>query len=342
MAEGFFYTFHLALKHTVLKHLYSISILFLLTIFIVSCSEDENQDDLLTLIAADPNLSTLNEAIALTDLNATIRVSQNVSILAPTNEAFERYFASFEVDGLEDFSSLEDIDLLRNLLLNHVILGVFEIEDLRNGFATSLAVAPENNNVVLYFGIDGGVKINGQSEIILANREASNGMLHVVDEVIELSSIMTYIEIEESNFSVLNQVLNRSVFADIREYLGNPYQEDGAPYTFFAPTNAAFTALVESNDSWNNVSEIPDGTLREVLLHHIIENENISSRDFGAGITTPATLQGEPLVLLIPSPTGSPVGIQDGSGNNRIQMVAADLQAANGIMHVVNQVMMPN
>ena len=99
------------------------------------------------------------------------------------------------------------------------------------------------------------------------------------------------------------------------------------PFTVFAPTNDAFSAL----------PAIPaEEPLTQILLYHVVAG-NIASGDLtNPGNTTAMTLQGEDITVTMPEAT-----ITDASGNTDIGIIAVDVQAVNGVIHAINKVMLP-
>jgi uncharacterized surface protein with fasciclin (FAS1) repeats len=104
-------------------------------------------------------------------------------------------------------------------------------------------------------------------------------------------------------------------------------------FTVFAPTNDAFDAL----------EEIPGETvLIEVLNHHVITDANIASTDLVTGANPATTLQGDDIIITLPGTGGNIGDVEDGAGNTDIGIIAVDVQADNGVIHVLNKVMIPN
>jgi uncharacterized surface protein with fasciclin (FAS1) repeats len=103
-------------------------------------------------------------------------------------------------------------------------------------------------------------------------------------------------------------------------------------FTVFAPTNAAFDAL----------ASIPEeGLLTQVLLHHVVAGANVRSGDLTDGIMA-ATLEGDDITINLPGTGDNIADVTDGSGETGIGIVAVDVQAGNGVIHVLNQVMIPD
>ncbi len=101
------------------------------------------------------------------------------------------------------------------------------------------------------------------------------------------------------------------------------------PYTVFAPTNDAFNALDQSTLD-NLLMEENQDQLKNILTYHVVEG-SVMAADLSDGQTV-TTLQGNELE----------VSIQDGNVMiNGAQVVTADVEASNGVVHVIDQVLMP-
>ncbi|MDC1068742.1 fasciclin domain-containing protein [Candidatus Kapabacteria bacterium] len=129
-----------------------------------------------------------------------------------------------------------------------------------------------------------------------------------------------------SDLSILVQALTEA-------NLVTTLQGDG-PFTVFAPNNAAFTALLESNSDWNSLSDIPAATLEATLLYHVLSGE-VKEADLTDGYV--------PTLSKSSSEDGVSLKVQatDGVMFNSAMPVLTDIQATNGVIHVINEVMLP-
>ena len=146
----------------------------------------------------------------------------------------------------------------------------------------------------------------------------------VMAPVIETNTIVD-IASGDAQFSTLVSALQRT---DLVATL----QGDG-PFTVFAPTNAAFTALGV------DLATISDDALTEILLYHVLGAE-VKSTDLAEGQTYASTAAatgpgGNPLSILVEK-SGSAVKV-----NNLASVTSADVNADNGIIHIVDNVIMP-
>ncbi|MEH6681593.1 MAG: fasciclin domain-containing protein [Sediminicola sp.] len=240
------------------------------------------------------------------------------TVFAPVNAGFEAFT---NPDGNE----------LNNILSNHVIVGTAATStDLTNMYVNTAATNTDGDFLSMYINTDSGVTLNGESNVAIADIVATNGIIHAVDMVIDLPTVVDLAIADSENFSSLVGALTAEGQPDFVSVLSTPNGTSPAPFTVFAPINSAFGEL----------ATVPTGAdLTAVLNHHVIAENNIVSGDLSDGLESPATLEGDTLTFSI---SGEMVGVTDGSGNSDINIVLADVQAINGVIHAVDKVLLPN
>jgi transforming growth factor-beta-induced protein len=317
---------------------FNIKILVLLLAFgtfMVGCDSDDDDDNptgpdtktITELASETDNLSTLVEALKIADLDGTLDEAGTYTVFAPTNDAFQAL-----LDGNDDWNSLSDIptETLKNVLLFHVLASKVESTDLTDTYVNTLATGPNDENVSLQVQVTGDVMFNGNTMPITTDIEASNGVIHTVDKVMMPPNIVA-LALNNSNFSILVSALTDGRHtADFVATLNG----DG-PFTVFAPTDAAFTDLLASNEEWNSLADIPIETLAAVLSYHVVAKDNLVSGDlddkqtlvmFGGGTVEVDLSDG---VVLATS-----------SGQN-VNVIIPNVQGTNGVIHAVDKVMLP-
>ena len=312
--------------------------LLLFSISIISCDNDDNDDQteqvVLTIVqiaAQEPDLSILVEALMAADGDLTTTLSGgNFTVLAPTNDAFAEFLSA------NGFASLEEVptDVLSNILLNHVITGEVVSTDLTtagSGYTTTNATNLDGDNLSLYFSTTDGVEFNGLSGVVLADIPATNGIIHVVDAVIGLPTVVT--------FATSNPMFETLVAALTREDLTTDYVSvlssvaSPSPFTVFAPTNEAFGSLL-TEVGMSSLSEIPVDLLTSTLNTHVVASANVRSGDLTQGMAV-STL-GDALTVSLDA------GPQLIDLNDRVaNIIEVDVQAYNGVVHVIDKVVLP-
>ena len=243
---------------------------------------------------------------------------QDFTVFAPVNAGFMAYTNENDYD-------------INNVLSNHVIAGAaLASAGLETQYAKTAAVNEDGDAISIYVNTADGVVLNGGSTVAIADIVATNGIIHAVDAVIDLPTVVTFAVADSANFSSLVGALQADGQPDFVTTLSTPWGTDPAPFTVFAPINAAFDAL----------DAIPEGeALTAVLQHHVIPGANIVSGDLSDGLVSPETLEGDTLTF---TAEGDSFTITDGLGNQGVAIVVADVQAINGVVHAIDAVLLPD
>lgn len=288
----------------------------------------DEKDIVETAIATD-NLSILVSALQTADLVDALKGDGPFTVFAPTNTAFQAL-----LDSNASWNSLSDIpvETLTSVLLFHVVSGKVMSTDLSDTYAKTLATGPNDENISLQIEVDGGVEFNGDSKPVTVDVEASNGVVHIIDKVMLPPNVVT-LALNNSGFTSLVAALTDSRHTtDFVSVLTG----DG-PFTVFAPTNAAFQALLDSNTSWNSLSDISIEVLDAVLKYHVVNGANVQADQLVNGDV--GTLGGNITIDLsngaqIKTTSDQTVNILVGDATN-------DVQGANGVIHAIDAVLIP-
>lgn len=312
-----------------------VTVVLLLAISFIACSNDDDAQDVVEptntiadFVAANQDYSSLNAALERADLKTTLAGDTEFTVFAPNNAAFDSFLSA------NGFASLNEVpvDVLTQVLLNHVLSGTNNSGSLSTGYVETLStMSPGENNLSMYINVDDGVVINGVSEVTQADIAVDNGVIHAVNSVIGLPDITTFATADPS-FEILVQALTREDDFNFVSVL--QAQESPAPYTVFAPTNQAFADLLEEFD-FADLNAIPSDVLSSVLSYHVITGANVRAGDITDNMTVSTFETGEIIIN-----TGDAVTITD--ENERVStVIATDVQATNGVIHVIDQVLVP-
>ena len=305
---------------------------------IQSCSDDD--DDVTTPtgpsniveIAMDtPDLSNLVAALSVADGNLVDVLSGGeFTVLAPTNEAFETFLAA------NGFMSLSEVptDVLSNILLNHVISGTINstnLVDAGSGYSTTNASNMDGDNLSLYFDTSSGVTFNGISSVVAADIVASNGIVHVVDEVIGLPTVVTFAVSNPALSTLVAALTTEGLSVDIVSILSS--SDEPSPFTVFAPTNDAFGSLLAELEL-NALGDIPVDILEATLGTHVAPEANVRSTDLVDGMSVNTISS----TITVSLSDGAKLIDPNGRESN---IIAVDIQAYNGVVHVIDNVLLP-
>ena len=307
----------------------------LLVTGLISCSDDDEAGDVIVpsntiadFVAANDNYSSLAAALEVAGLTSTLDGSANYTVFAPNNAAFNTFLSD------NGFASLDEVpeDLLREVLLNHVQAGVIMSSNLATGYISSMATGMASEEPLsMYINTEDGVMINGMAEVTNADIDVDNGVIHAVDAVIGLPDVVDFATADPT-FDILVQALTREdefTFVETLQMTDSP-----APFTVFAPTNDAFVALLDELEV-AGLGDIQTETLSAVLTYHVVTGANVRSADLSDDMMV-ETLNGDSFTVNL----GDTVTITD-ANDRTATVVAADVQANNGVIHVLDTVILP-
>lgn len=308
-----------------------VALFVLVTITTFSCSDDNSypvQSNTIAAIASrTPELSILVQALDRTGLTPVVDGTAQLTVFAPTNTAFNNFFATLGVNV-----NTVDVDVLRQVLLNHVVAGAVQSTQLTTGYIKTSATfggTAAGNPLNMYVSTASGVRLNGVSSVVTPNIIASNGVVHVVDAVIGLPTVVTFAT-ADPNFSTLAGALTTQSLVSTLQSTTTP----PSPFTVFAPTNAAFAAL--DAEIPGVVGTLTSAQLTAVLTYHVVAGANVLSTTLTQGQVVTTFETGTLTVGL----TGGAKLTDERQRTTNI--VAVDVQAANGVIHVLDNVLLPN
>jgi uncharacterized surface protein with fasciclin (FAS1) repeats len=262
--------------------------------------------------SADHN--TLETAVIAAGLAGALSGDGPFTVFAPTDAAFAALPA-----GALDALLADPTGALADVLLYHVVGGLALSTDLSDGQVITTLLG-EDITVTIDMN---GVMINN-AMVVVADITADNGVVHVIDAVLLPPAQPTNTILDIVVNSEVHNTLEAAVLAaGLEGALAGP-----GPYTVFAPTDAAFAALPAG--TLDALLADPTGLLTQVLLYHAVAGAALStSLSDGQMI---ATLQGQDVTVTI---TGGNVFINDA------QVIVADIIADNGVVHVIDAVLVP-
>lgn len=291
-----------------------------------SCSDDDNsstsQNNTIAGIASrTPEFSTLVAALEKTGLTSTLNQTGSFTVFAPTNDAFNAFLTA------NGYANLEAVPMaaLKEILLNHVVSGKNLANSLTTGYVKTLGkgAASSTNTLSMYVDISGGmVKLNGVSTVTQADITATNGVIHKVNAVIGLPTIVTHAAANTNFTTLVGLLTSQNLVATLNG-------TSGSPFTVFAPSNAAFTTFESQNPGV--LGSLTSAQVTSVLTYHVVGGANVLSN---AIPTTPIT------TLETGTFTVAGTVITDEAGRNT-NIVATDVQCSNGVIHVLNNVLLP-
>ncbi|NOH11852.1 MAG: fasciclin domain-containing protein [Chloroflexi bacterium] len=284
---------------------------------------EEEMASIVDIAVGDERFSTLVTALTEAGLVEALQGEGPFTVFAPTDDAF----AALPEGALEGL--LADTDALSNVLLYHVVEGKVLAADVVGLDGVDVETLSGDTVAV---SVDGdSVQIN-DSNVIITDIEASNGVIHVIDAVLlpgaeeamddmeEMTETIVDIAVADENFSTLVTALSEAGLVEALQGEG--------PFTVFAPTNDAFAALPEG--ALDSLLADTDA-LSNVLLFHVAEGKFLAEDVVAASGQTIGMLNGQYAQILA----------EDGVTIAGAPVRVTDIQAANGVIHVIDAVMLP-
>jgi transforming growth factor-beta-induced protein len=252
------------------------------------------------------SFQTLLTAVGAAGLEETLRTGGPFTVFAPTDAAFAAL-----PDGVLD-AVLADRELLTAVLLYHVIPGRIMASDLEDG---QIVVTAEGRP--LRVTLTGGAAVNGVN-VVATDIEASNGVIHVVDGVL--------IPVDDNVDTAARAGFSTLVAAVQAAGLESALRSEG-PFTIFAPTDEAFSALPAG--AIDALLADPDA-LASVLTYHVVAGR-VFAADLEEGLEV-VTVEGRTVR----------VSLAGGPRVNDARVVATDIFTSNGVIHVLDAVLLPS
>lgn len=282
--------------------------------------EEMAMDSIVDIAVADGRFTTLVTALEAAGLAETLAGEGEFTVFAPTDDAFAALPEGTVPSLLEDPEGA-----LTDVLLYHVVEGTVMAETVVT-LESATTLQGEDVSITV---TDGSVFLNDTVQVVITDIEASNGVIHVVDAVLlppsmtaeeEMPSI-TEIAVEDGRFTTLVTALEAAGLAETLAGEGE--------FTVFAPTDDAFAALPEGTVA--ALLEDPEGALTDVLLYHVAAG--VVPAETVVTLASATTLQGEDVTI----------AVEDGNVilNDSVQVIITDIAAANGIIHVIDGVLLP-
>jgi transforming growth factor-beta-induced protein len=287
-------------------------------------------------VASDnSDFSTLVAAVKAAELVDTLQSEGPFTVFAPTNAAFE----TLPAGTVEDLLKPENKEQLAEILTYHVVDGKVMAADLEDGQEVETV-----QGGILTVGIDGAaVTLTDENDntvnVIDTDIDAGNGVIHVIDGVVrpagdepdsgsgeEATGTIVDVAVGNPDFSTLVTAVQTAGLAETLAGEG--------PYTVFAPTNAAFDALPAGTLA-SLIQPQNRDQLTAILTYHVVDGK-VMAADLEDGQEV-ETLQGGILTVGI---DGDAVTLTDENGNT-VNVVAKDVAATNGVIHVIDGVVTP-
>lgn len=298
-----------------------------------SCDKDDDNvtpavNTITDKVAADANFSLLKQAVVRAGLDGTLKGTGPFTVFAPDDAAFAASgINSAAIDALSPAQ-------LSTLLLYHTVGAKLMAADIPTAANTKVTTASGDSVFVTKNAT--GVYVNGV-KVIAADITADNGVIHKIGKVLKPA---TGNIVETAVAGGLDSLVKAVTYATTAP--GGDATLAGtlsnARLTVFAPSNAAFTALLAAL-SVTDIRQIPIGTLVAVLKYHVVSGRAFSSDLVNGPLTMIAG--GNTTINLTNGTNGGPTVTGISNGANKSNIVTANIVCKNGVVHIIDRVLIP-
>lgn len=288
---------------------------------VTACGGDSDPN-LIEALEIDADRSLLLEAIRAAGLESTLRQPGPWTLFAPSNAAFSAVLTEL---GLSKAQLFADTALLGAVLRYHVLGAEVRAADVPAG----RAVTPLAGGIFKPEAAAGGLTIvDGRNRVARITRTdigCSNGVIHTLDRAL-LPADRTVVQTAQAlpSFSILVQAVVEAGLVDALSATG--------PFTVFAPTDEAFAALLAERGLTADALLSDTELLTAVLTYHVLP-ARVLKAEVPVG-TDIETLQGGSFRV------DAQLAITDGAGRTA-RITATDVLASNGVIHVIDRVLLP-
>jgi uncharacterized surface protein with fasciclin (FAS1) repeats len=290
-------------------------------------TEEPAAKTIVEIAAEDGRFTTLVAAVQAAGLAETLSGEGPFTVFAPTDEAF----AALPEGTVDNLLLPENKQQLTDILLYHVVPGKVMAEDAIALDGQMADTALEGQQIAIKVDM-GNVYLNENSQVIITDIEASNGVIHVIDSVLlppsgEAEAGMETMDIVDT--AVADGRFTTLVAAVQAAELVDTLKSEG-PFTVFAPTDDAFAALPEGTLDTLLMPENKQ-QLTDILLYHVVPGKVMA--DDVVGLTSAPTVLGK----------DASVTVEDGKVflNENVEVIITDIETSNGVIHVIDTVLLP-
>ena len=255
---------------------------------------------------------SLVAALVHADLVTALQGDGPFTVFAPTDDAF----AAAGID-LTTFDTDEENATLVDILTYHVYAGSVEAAEVTDGMTATML----NGDDATFTVTNESVMI-GDATVTMADVMASNGIIHVIDKVLMPPADLVDIPTVAQGTGIHDSLVAAVIQAELLSTL----QGEG-PFTVFAPTDDAFAAAGVDLAALDN--DEGKAALTNILLYHVVSG-TVPSSAVTDGLVA-AAVNGDDLTFTV----------GDGVMVNDANVILADVMASNGIIHVIDKVLIP-
>jgi uncharacterized surface protein with fasciclin (FAS1) repeats len=291
------------------------------------------QKNIVQTAVAAGKFKTLVALVKKAGLAGTLSAPGSLTVFAPTDQAF----ANLKKSNPALYEKVAtDKKLLRSVLTYHVVGKKIPAAAATAAAKKGLKVKTVEGEPIALSFKGGKIALNGTSRVVIADVKASNGVVHAIDAVLVPPSLTQAPAPTESILQIASANPSFSTLVSLVQKAGLvPALSGTGPFTVFAPTDEAFAKLAKAAPSTFDAVLADPALLAKVLTYHVVAGDIKSAQAIAVAQQngTVKALESEPIAL----------SLKDGklTLNGSATVVTADIPATNGVIHVIDTVIVP-
>jgi uncharacterized surface protein with fasciclin (FAS1) repeats len=304
------------------KHFLLSTIAFAAVAVCTALPATAQEKDIVDTAVGAGKFTKLVGAVKAAGLVETLKSEGPFTVFAPSDDAF----AKIPEETLNSLLQPENAEKLKSILTYHVVSGAVMAAD-----AMKLTSAKTVEGSELTIKVDGETVMIDSAKVVAADIKCSNGVIHIIDSVImpkpkadsatQASKDVVDTAVSAGSFNTLVAAVKAAGLVETLKGKG--------PFTVLAPTDDAFKKLPEGTVETLLKPENKD-QLVKILTYHVIP-ASAKAADVSK-MTSAPTVQGGMLTIK---------ATDDGVMVNKAKVVKTDIECTNGIIHVIDSVILP-
>ncbi|MCU0340834.1 MAG: fasciclin domain-containing protein [Spirosomaceae bacterium] len=310
--------------------------LLLTVLALTQCKQDEPQPKSISdLILDQPDLGIFRAALQHTGLTDALKTG-TFTVFAPSDEGFK-------ASGIADAAAVtsQSPDAVRLLLRNHILNEDLPKANMKLGVGSNVPKMMSGATLFLS-NVDSGIFLN-QARATTTDLQATNGTVHVINRVIPIPSTRGIGQVIRNtpNYSLFRRAFERAIVGNptLAEFWADSTGTKGQIYTVFIPTN---TAMEAAGFNLARIAAESPINIARIVGYHIARGRYFSSLipkdlpmfDATFSITTEFKSNGVFQITGRGNPT-------TGVNANPVTVTQADIQVNNGLVNVIDKVLIP-
>lgn len=304
-----------------MKKVYYLMIGFALAANLFSCKEPEPVlPSLFEVLEEKAEYSMFAEMVKIVGMDSVFNGDNYFTIFAPNNQAVSTYLQDNDYESVEAIPRAE----LDGIVAYHFQFARVKVEELAVGyFFTPCDKGPNKTLLILQIENDGSIILNRKARIVDADLEARNGLVHGIDVLLPLPTMMDFLDINP-DLSILVEAIDK---AGLRSALSN----HGIAWTFFVPSDDAFERYFDQTQGLVSIDDLTEEEAKKLVQAHIIGGNKTGEQLLSQTLPQDYKNLNNNNLNVVSLSNGVLI-------NDKAATISLNLQARNGVIHFISDV----